>query len=211
RIEFHDGVCAFVDHPQVVVLVEADGVRITQPVNAFADFTKKLAVRIELPQLCGCVSVQRTRTGGSGMIQDDDVSLGIDGDAEDLAEILIRTDLEKIRIRFERNRRYVVEDRHILIWRLQWRRSGRRGFSLRKHRGARHSENRNQHTKSEPNHPAFHNKPPGAFYSVKNASATFRTECYSLSSLLCRLYQSINKVVSFRTAVPGHIVISCRC
>src|SRR4249920_3504721 len=107
------------------------------------------------------------------MIQDDDVSFGIDSDAEHLTEVLIRSDLEKIRIRFEWNHRNVVEDLHVLIRRLQWWRRGRRSLALGKHRSACYSEYRNQHTKSESHQPAFHNKPPGAFYSLPNASATF--------------------------------------
>jgi hypothetical protein len=48
RVEAHGGMRAFVHHPQVVVFVEADTVRIAQSVNPFAEFASQFAGGVEL-------------------------------------------------------------------------------------------------------------------------------------------------------------------
>src|SRR5262245_13882863 len=115
------------------------------------------------------------------MVQYDDIPLRIDRDTEYLSEVLIGTDLEKIRIRFEWDRWDVVEDRHVLIRRLQWWWSRRRRLALGKHRNACHSQNGNEHTQCKPSRPAFHNKPPGRILQLAECKCDFPGGCYSSS------------------------------
>ena len=59
------------------------------------------------------------------MIQHDDVALRIDGHTERLAEIHVRTELEEIWNRFERNQRNIINDGHVLIRPRLWDAGGR--------------------------------------------------------------------------------------
>ena len=59
RIELDDHVRALVDGPDVVVLVDAHGVRERPAVEALADFADELALRSELEQLRGSRRIGR--------------------------------------------------------------------------------------------------------------------------------------------------------
>ena len=73
RAELRDGVRAFVDRPDIVLRIDADGVREFKTVIALADFLDEIAVLIELPKA-------RVRAA----VIDEDVALGICRDSRRL-------------------------------------------------------------------------------------------------------------------------------
>src|SRR6185436_19085741 len=96
---------ALVDHPQVVVAVEADSVTVAKAVDVLADLAKELAGRIELEQLRRSVAIQRPGRRAAGMVQDGDSSLRVDRNPQHFAEVHVRRDLEEVRIRIKWNLR----------------------------------------------------------------------------------------------------------
>ena len=76
---------AFVHHPQVVVLVEADPVPIAQSVNPLAELANQFAGGVELQKLRGGVSVKRAGSRAAGVIQHHNRAFGINGDAQHFA------------------------------------------------------------------------------------------------------------------------------
>src|ERR1700730_7693857 len=85
RIELDDHVGAFVSHPNVVVVVDADGMGEGPSVKIVANLAKKLSVGREFQEL-GCGGTVR----GAGRIaarEHEDMPLGVDGYADGLAEI----------------------------------------------------------------------------------------------------------------------------
>ena len=95
-VELDDHVGTFVDGPDVVVLIDAHAVGFGPGVKTLADFTQVRAVGAELKKLR-----RRRRVGGTvgavGSREHEDVPLGIDGHARDLAEIHSGRKLEEIR------------------------------------------------------------------------------------------------------------------
>jgi len=98
-----------VDDPEVVVLVVANAVRVAEAIHAFAHFAHELAGLIELKELRCRVAVERTGSRAAGVVQDQDVPLGVDGHAEHFSEVLIGRILEVIRHRVKRDARRVHE------------------------------------------------------------------------------------------------------
>ena len=88
RTELRDGVRAFVDRPDVVLRIDAHGVRELEAVIALADFLDEVAVLVELPQ---------PRVGAA--VVDEDVALRIGRDADGFAEILAGRHLQEVRHR----------------------------------------------------------------------------------------------------------------
>ena len=88
RAELGDHVGAFVDGPDVVVLVDAHRVGEFEAVIALADFLDEVAVLVELPQ---------PRVGAA--VIDEDVALGIGRDGDRFAEILAGRELQEVRHR----------------------------------------------------------------------------------------------------------------
>ena len=86
-IELDHHVGALVGDPDVVVLVDAHGVRERPGVEVVADLANIFAVRAEFQKLRGAGRVGRS--GGVAARENEDVSLGIDGHAGDFAEIQI--------------------------------------------------------------------------------------------------------------------------
>ncbi len=70
RVELHHGHRSFVDHPEIAIFVEPDGVGVGQPVDAAADFADEVAFFVELQQLRGGFAVDRPGPGATWMIQD---------------------------------------------------------------------------------------------------------------------------------------------
>ena len=91
-VELDDHVRPLVHDPDVVVLVDADRVRELEAVEALADLADEVAVLVELEQ----ARVAAARV-------DEDVALRIGGDADALAEIQVRRQLEEVRHRRERD------------------------------------------------------------------------------------------------------------
>src|SRR4029079_4211791 len=81
--------------PDVVVLIDAHGMRFRPGVEALADFAQESPVGTELEELRGGGSVCRA-VGAVGSREHEDVPLGIDGYAGHFAEIHSRRKLEKI-------------------------------------------------------------------------------------------------------------------
>ena len=96
-VELDDHVRPFVDGPDVVVRVDADGVRELEAVQALADLAHERAVLIELEQ--PRVAAARVH---------EHVPLGVGRDADAFAEIQMRRQLEKVRHRVVRNLRNVL-------------------------------------------------------------------------------------------------------
>src|SRR5215471_3709062 len=105
RIESHDGHGALVHHPQVVIPVEPYGMGVSEAIHTLANLFYEFAGGLELQQLRGGIAVQRTRGGGSRVIQYDDRAFGIDGDAENFAEVHVGRELEKVQVGVERDLR----------------------------------------------------------------------------------------------------------
>src|ERR1700687_294067 len=94
RIELDDHVGALVGNPDVVSLVDADGMREGPGVKVVADLAKEFSVRGKFEELCGGGAVGGTR--GVATREDEDVALGVDGDADGFAEVEIGGELEEI-------------------------------------------------------------------------------------------------------------------
>ncbi len=112
RIEADDHVRALVDRPEVVVLVEADRVRVRPGVEALADFANEFAGLVEEQHL----RRRRAVRGAAGAVrsrEDRDLALRVDGDARRLAEIHAGRQLEEIDVGVERDfrRRLLREER----------------------------------------------------------------------------------------------------
>ncbi len=93
-IELDDHVGTFVGDPDVVVLIDFDGVTERPSVQVVADFAEKFSVRSEFEELrrSGGVGGARSVTAG----KDEDVALGIDGDAGGFGEIDVRRKFQEI-------------------------------------------------------------------------------------------------------------------
>ena len=87
-IELDDHVRAFVDGPEVVVLIDADGVREGPGVQVVADLANVFAVGSEFQNLRGGGAVGRT--GGVAAREDEDMLLRVHRDARGLAQIQVR-------------------------------------------------------------------------------------------------------------------------
>ena len=104
-VEADDHVRALVDGPEVVVLVEADGVRVRPGVEALADLAEELAGLVEQQDLRRGGAVGRP-AGAVRARKDGDVALRVDGDARRFAEVHVGRQLEEVRDRVERNFRH---------------------------------------------------------------------------------------------------------
>ena len=108
----------FVDDPEVVVLVIASAVRVAETIHALAHFAHELTCLIELQELRCRVAVERTRRRAAGVVQDQDVPLGVDGHGEHFSEVHVGWILEVVRHRVERDARRIHER---LLGRDEWR------------------------------------------------------------------------------------------
>ena len=90
RVELDDHVRAFVGHPDVVVLVDADGVRERRGVVVRPPLLDELQVRIELEQLRRGRALGRADVAAAG--EHEQVPLGILRDADGLADGVARDD-----------------------------------------------------------------------------------------------------------------------
>ena len=91
-IKFDNHVGAFVDGPDVVVLVDAYAVGFGPGIQSFPDLAKELAFGTKLQQLRRRRTVGRS-IGAVGSRKDEDVPFGIYSYARDLAEIHARRKL----------------------------------------------------------------------------------------------------------------------
>ena len=112
-VELDDHVGAFVGGPDVVILVDAHGVRERPGIEIVADFANVLAVLIEFQKLRGGGGIGRTV--GVPARKNEDMSLGIYGDAGYLAEIQIGRKFEHVGHGIKRN------FRRTLAKHCQWR------------------------------------------------------------------------------------------
>ena len=106
-IELDNHVGALVDGPDVVVLVDAHGVGLGPGVEAFPDFAYELAFGTEFEQLRRRAAIGRT-VGAVRTREHEDVALGINGHARNLAKIHARRQRGKIRNGFELNFRHIL-------------------------------------------------------------------------------------------------------
>ena len=95
--ELDDHVRAFVHGPDVVLLIDAHRVRERETVEPFADL---------LDEFAGLVEFEQARVVAAGV--DENVALGIGGDADRFAEIQAGRQLQKIRHGFVRHLRHVL-------------------------------------------------------------------------------------------------------
>src|SRR5947209_1770437 len=98
-IKFDDHVRALVGHPDVILLIDLDGVRIRPGVQVVANFSQELPLSVELQQLCRSGSV--SRAGRVAARQDENVPLGIDRHSSGFTEIQMRWKFQGIRNRLE--------------------------------------------------------------------------------------------------------------
>jgi len=96
--EFGDHVGAFVDGPDVVVFVDADGVGELEPDVACADFLQEFA---------GLVEFEKARAGAA--MKDEDVAFGVCCYRDGFAQLLARWKLQEIRYGGELNFRNVLD------------------------------------------------------------------------------------------------------
>src|SRR5262245_52302656 len=68
-IETHHGIGTLVDDPKVVVFVVTYAVRVTEAIDASANFAHELAVLVELQQLRRRIAVERSGRGTARMVQ----------------------------------------------------------------------------------------------------------------------------------------------
>ena len=92
--ELDDHVRAFVGDPDIVVTVDFHHVGEGPSIEIMADLAQKFAVGAELEKLRRGGGIGRA--GGVAARQDEDVALGIDRDAADLAEIEVVRQLQRI-------------------------------------------------------------------------------------------------------------------
>src|ERR1039458_3074 len=107
RVELDNHVGAFVDGPDVVVLVYAHGVGFRPGIEALANFAQELAFGTELEQLRRSGAIGRT-AGAVGAREHENVALGINGHAWNLAEIHPERKLEEVRNGIEGNFRHAL-------------------------------------------------------------------------------------------------------
>ena len=107
RIELDDHVGAFVRRPDVVLLIDAHGMRERPGVEVFADFANELAVLIELEKLSRGSRVRRA--GRATARKDKHMPLGIDRHAGCLAQIHVLGQFDRVGYRIE------ADDRHRLL------------------------------------------------------------------------------------------------
>src|SRR5262249_36789092 len=100
RAELGDHVGAFVDGPDVVVLVDADRVGEFEAVVALPDLSEEGAVLVELEQARRIAPME-----------DEDVTLRVRGDGHRLAKRFPGRQLEEVRDRRERDVRYARDRR----------------------------------------------------------------------------------------------------
>ena len=93
-IELDDHVGAFVDGPEVIVLVEADGMREGPGVEIVADFANVLSVGPEFENLRSGGGIGRS--GGVATREDEDVFLRVDGHSGCFAQIQVWWKLQEI-------------------------------------------------------------------------------------------------------------------
>src|SRR5258706_9596327 len=91
--ELGDHVGTFIDRPDIVLRIDADGVRELKAVITLAYFPHETAVLVEFPEL-------RSRRAA---VVDEDMALGIGRDRNRFAEIFAGRDLEEIRHRRNRD------------------------------------------------------------------------------------------------------------
>src|SRR5258706_8566123 len=101
-IELDNHVGALVDGPDIVVLVDSYGVGLGPGVEAFPDFAYELAFGTEFEQLRRRAAIGRT-VGAVRTREHEDVALGINGHARNLAKIHARRQRGKIRNGIELN------------------------------------------------------------------------------------------------------------
>ena len=109
-VELDNHVGAFVDGPDVVVLVDAHAVGFGPRVQAPPDFAQELALGTELEQLRRRRAIGWT-AGAVGAREYEDVALGINRYARDFAEIHPGRKLEEFRNGIEGNLRCALLDR----------------------------------------------------------------------------------------------------
>ena len=101
-VDADDHVRALVDGPEVVVLVEADGVRVRPGVQPFADLAEELAGLVEEQHLRRGGAVGRT-AGAVRSREDGDLAFRVDRDAGHLAEVHVGRQLEEVGYGIERD------------------------------------------------------------------------------------------------------------
>ena len=99
RAELDDHVGALVGHPDVVFLVDLDGVRKAPGIEVMPDLANVLSVGIEFEQLRGGRAIGRSR--GVATREHEDVTPGVDGYAGSFSEVHVRRQLKEISLRPE--------------------------------------------------------------------------------------------------------------
>ena len=94
RIEFHNDVRTFVRDPNVVFGIYFDRVRVGPSVEVVSDLAHEITALVELQKLRGGGAVGRTC--GIAAREDEDVAVGINGDAGDFAEVHVGRELQEI-------------------------------------------------------------------------------------------------------------------
>jgi len=97
--ELDDHVRAFVGDPDVVVLIDLDGVREGPGVEVVANFAEKFSVGGELEKLRGARSIGRAGAVAAG--EDEDVAFGIHGDTGGFAEMEVGWKFQEVGDRME--------------------------------------------------------------------------------------------------------------
>ena len=98
--ELGDHVRAFVDGPDVVVLIDAHRMGEFEAEKSAADFLDEFAGLVEFEQPVVVAAVE-----------DEDVALGIGGHRDGLAQVLARREFQKVRHGRERNFRDILDGR----------------------------------------------------------------------------------------------------
>ncbi len=93
-IELDDHVGAFVGDPNVVFFIDAHGMGEGPSVEVVANLAKELSVRGKFEKLSRGGSVGGT--AGVAAREDEDVALGVDGDADGFAEVEVGGQLEEV-------------------------------------------------------------------------------------------------------------------
>ena len=112
RVEFDDHVGALVGGPDVVVLIDAHRMGERPGIEILADLADELAVGTELQDLRGGVAERQAGARAAARV-DEDVALGVDGDAGNFTEIHVVRQLQQIGHRIKGNgRRCFLGERH---------------------------------------------------------------------------------------------------